>query len=44
MSRTPTRLATKLQAWRSLIPDGGFRAHITNEWLNLVISSCTTDW
>jgi len=32
----PARLATKIQAWRSLIPDGGFRPHITNEWLDLV--------
>ncbi|HDS1038908.1 TPA: LLM class oxidoreductase [Stenotrophomonas maltophilia] len=32
----PARLAAKIQAWRSLIPDGGFRPHITNEWLDLV--------
>lgn len=32
----PVRLAAKIQAWRSLIPDGGFRPHITNEWLDLV--------
>lgn len=32
----PRRLASKIQAWRNLIPDGGFRPHITNEWLDLV--------
>lgn len=32
----PQRLAEKIRAWRSLIPDGGFRPHITNEWLDLV--------
>ncbi|WP_312737908.1 LLM class oxidoreductase [Stenotrophomonas sp.] len=32
----PARLAAKIRAWRSLIPDGGFRPHITNEWLDLV--------
>lgn len=32
----PVRLASKIQAWRSLIPGGGFRPHITNEWLDLV--------
>lgn len=32
----PKRLAANIRAWRSLIPDGGFRPHMTNEWLDLV--------
>ncbi|MGO3869650.1 MAG: LLM class oxidoreductase [Alcaligenes sp.] len=32
----PQRLAAKIQAWRARIPDGGFRPHMTNEWLDLV--------
>ncbi|MDM9558755.1 LLM class oxidoreductase [Bordetella petrii] len=32
----PRRLAEKISAWRALIPDGGFRPHMTNEWLDLV--------
>lgn len=32
----PQRLADKILAWRRLIPDGGFRPHVTNEWLDLV--------
>lgn len=32
----PHRLAGKIQAWRRLIPDGGFRPHVTNERLDLV--------
>jgi len=32
----PLRLAQKISAWRALIPDGGFRPHMTNEWLDLV--------
>ena len=32
----PQRLAAKIRAWRQLIPDGGFRPHMTNEWLDLV--------
>lgn len=32
----PQRLAKKIQAWRQAIPDGGFRPHITNEWLDLM--------
>ncbi len=32
----PQRLAEKIRAWRALIPDGGFRPHMTNEWLDLV--------
>lgn len=32
----PQRLATKIGAWRALIPDGGFRPHMTNEWIDLV--------
>ena len=32
----PQRLAEKIRAWRQLIPDGGFRPHMTNEWLDLV--------
>ncbi|MFS1286732.1 LLM class oxidoreductase [Pseudomonas piscis] len=32
----PRQLAEKIRAWRQLIPDGGFRPHMTNEWLDLV--------
>lgn len=32
----PQRLAEKILAWRKLIPDGGFRPHMTNEWIDLV--------
>lgn len=32
----PQRLAEKIRAWRRLIPDAGFRPHMTNEWLDLV--------
>ncbi|WP_431825608.1 LLM class oxidoreductase [Burkholderia sp. F1] len=32
----PQRLAEKIRVWRALIPDGGFRPHMTNEWLDLV--------
>ncbi|HGE6810411.1 TPA: LLM class oxidoreductase [Pseudomonas aeruginosa] len=32
----PQRLAEKIRAWRDLIPDGGFRPHMTNEWIDLV--------
>jgi luciferase-type oxidoreductase len=32
----PQRLAEKIRAWRHLIPDGGFRPHMTNEWVDLV--------
>lgn len=32
----PQGLAGKIRAWRDLIPDGGFRPHMTNEWLDLV--------
>ncbi|MEG0148171.1 MAG: LLM class oxidoreductase [Comamonas sp.] len=32
----PQRLAEKIQAWRGMIPDGGFRPHMSNEWLDLV--------
>lgn len=35
-SQGPLRLAEKIRAWRALIPDGGFRPHMTNEWLDLV--------
>nr|WP_088142745.1 LLM class oxidoreductase [Achromobacter xylosoxidans] len=31
----PTRLGAKIRAWRAQIPDGGFRPHMTNEWLDL---------
>jgi len=31
----PRRLAEKIRAWRALIPGGGFRPHITNEWIDL---------
>lgn len=34
--RGPQHLAEKIRAWRALIPDGGFRPHMTNEWLDLV--------
>lgn len=30
------KLGEKIRAWRALIPDGGFRPHMTNEWLDLV--------
>jgi luciferase-type oxidoreductase len=29
-------LAEKIRAWRTRLPDGGFRPHMTNEWLDLV--------
>jgi luciferase-type oxidoreductase len=32
----PRRLADKIRTWRSHIPDGGFRPHMTNEWIDLV--------
>ncbi|MGU3575623.1 LLM class oxidoreductase [Brucellaceae bacterium C25G] len=32
----PKRLAQNILAWRNRIEDGGFRPHITNEWLDLV--------
>ena len=32
----PRQLAHKINDWRSGIPDGGFRPHMTNEWLDLV--------
>ncbi|MFO1755834.1 LLM class oxidoreductase [Pseudomonas aeruginosa] len=32
----PRRLARKIRAWRMSIADGGFRPHMTNEWLDLV--------
>lgn len=32
----PARLADKIRIWRQGIPDGGFRPHMTNEWLDLV--------
>ena len=32
----PQRLAEKIRTWRALIPDGGFRPHMTNEWIDLV--------
>ncbi|KAB0324864.1 LLM class oxidoreductase [Janthinobacterium sp. PLB04] len=32
----PRRLADKIRAWRQCIPDGGFRPHMCNEWLDLV--------
>ncbi len=31
----PRRLAQKISAWRSHIPDQGFRPHVTNEWIDL---------
>ena len=31
----PRRLAEKIRAWRSMIPGGGFRPHMTNEWIDL---------
>ncbi len=31
-----TRLAEKVRAWRAAIPGGGFRPHLTNEWIDLV--------
>ncbi|MDR2325060.1 MAG: LLM class oxidoreductase [Acidovorax sp.] len=32
----PQRLAEKIRAWRERIPGGGFRPHMSNEWLDLV--------
>lgn len=32
----PQQLANKIRGWRALILDGGFRPHMTNEWLDLV--------
>ena len=32
----PKALGQKIQAWRDRIPDGGFRPHATNEWIDLV--------
>lgn len=32
----PRQLAQKIRAWRQSIPDGGFRPHMCNEWLDLV--------
>ncbi|MFT0866475.1 LLM class oxidoreductase [Pseudomonas sp. CAM1A] len=34
-SRGPQRLAEKIRAWRAGIPGGGFRPHMTNEWIDL---------
>lgn len=34
-SQGPRRLAEKIRAWRSCIPGGGFRPHMTNEWIDL---------
>ena len=31
----PRRLAEKVRAWRDLIPGGGFRPHMSNEWIDL---------
>ncbi len=31
----PRQLAEKIRAWRSHIPDQGFRPHVTNEWIDL---------
>jgi len=31
----PKLLAQKINAWRSHIPDQGFRPHVTNEWIDL---------
>ncbi|MFK0088574.1 LLM class oxidoreductase [Pseudomonas sp. NPDC090755] len=31
----PRRLAEKIRAWRAAIPGGGFRPHMTNEWIDL---------
>ncbi len=35
-SEGPKRLGQNIRAWRSRIGDGGFRPHMTNEWLDLV--------
>ncbi len=32
----PKRLGQNIRAWRERIEDGGFRPHMTNEWLDLV--------
>ena len=31
----PARLSQNIRRWRDAIPDGGFRPHVTNEWLEL---------
>lgn len=31
----PRRLAERVRAWRAAIPGGGFRPHMTNEWIDL---------
>lgn len=31
----PQRLAQRIHTWRSSIPGGGFRPHMTNEWIDL---------
>lgn len=31
----PRQLGEKIRAWRSHIPDQGFRPHVTNEWIDL---------
>ncbi|WP_060512086.1 LLM class oxidoreductase [Pseudomonas sp. NBRC 111124] len=31
----PRRLAEKIRGWRAAIPGGGFRPHVTNEWIDL---------
>lgn len=31
----PKRLSEKIRAWRAVIPGGGFRPHVTNEWIDL---------
>ncbi|MGH8462961.1 MAG: LLM class oxidoreductase [Pseudomonas sp.] len=31
----PRRLAEKIRAWRDAIPGGGYRPHMTNEWIDL---------
>lgn len=33
----PRRLAEKIRTWRANIPSGGFRPHMTNEWIDLAV-------
>ena len=34
-SEGPKRLAQNIKRWRDALPDGGFRPHVTNEWIEL---------
>ncbi|WP_334183027.1 LLM class oxidoreductase [Novosphingobium sp.] len=36
VSTGPQQLGRNISAWRARIDDGGFRPHVTNEWIDLV--------